>query len=79
MTRVFRSFVLFILLLLVISAATESIEQAELESFMDEFIQGKAGNRYTDLDAAKDFAMRDVQLGELKARLDLLESTCITR
>lgn len=79
MNKFYRSFVLFILLLLVISAAIESVEQAEIHTFMTDFIEGKAGNRYTNLDAAQDFAMRDVQIGEMKARLDLLEAACLKR
>ena len=76
MTSVYRMFTLFVLLVLTISAVSEAIGQAKLNRFMDDFVAGKAGNRYTNIMAAEDFAKRDVQIGEITARLELLERGC---
>ena len=76
MTAVYRMFTLFVLLVLTISAVSEAIGQAKLNRFMDDFIEGKAGNRYTNIMAANDFGQRDVLIGEIVARLKLLEDRC---
>ena len=77
MTSVYRMFTLFVLLVLTISAVSEAIGQAKLNRFMDDFVAGKAGNRYTNIMAAEDFGQRDVQIGEIMARLELLEDRCV--
>ena len=62
--------------MLVASAISEAVDQAELNKFMDEFIAGKAGNRYTNEMAQTDFALRDVKIEEIHDRLLNLEGRC---